>query len=49
MKGKVEDLGDKVKKGEEKEVEVIKKDGGIKGEKVVMKFEEDEGEKKKGV
>ncbi|MFQ0815123.1 branched chain amino acid ABC transporter substrate-binding protein [Brucella anthropi] len=49
LTGPVAAFGDQVKKGAETAVEVINKAGGIKGEKVVLKFADDAGEPKQGV
>ncbi|MFC4626393.1 ABC transporter substrate-binding protein [Daeguia caeni] len=49
LTGPVAAYGDQVKKGAETAVEVINKAGGIKGEKVVLKFADDAGEPKQGV
>lgn len=49
LTGPVAAFGDQVKKGAEAAVDVINKNGGIKGEKVVLKFADDAGEPKQGV
>ncbi len=49
LTGPVAAFGDQVKKGAETAVDVINKAGGIKGEKIVLKFADDAGEPKQGV
>lgn len=49
LTGPVAAYGDQVKNGAEAAVEVINKDGGIKGEKVVLKLTDDAGDPKQGV
>ncbi|MDT6939884.1 ABC transporter substrate-binding protein [Brucella pseudogrignonensis] len=49
LTGPVAAYGDQVKKGAETAVEVINANGGIKGEKIVLKFADDAGEPKQGV
>ncbi|WP_379065506.1 branched-chain amino acid ABC transporter substrate-binding protein [Mesorhizobium sp. UC22_110] len=49
LTGPVAAYGDQVKNGAEAAVEVINKDGGIKGEKVVLKLADDAGDPKQGV
>ncbi|WP_343313212.1 branched-chain amino acid ABC transporter substrate-binding protein [Brucella sp. BE17] len=49
LTGPVAAFGDQVKKGAETAAEVINKNGGINGEKIVLKFADDAGEPKQGV
>lgn len=49
LTGPVAAFGDQVKKGAEAAADVINKAGGIKGEKIVLKFADDAGEPKQGV
>ncbi len=49
LTGPVAAFGDQVKKGTETAVEVINQNGGVLGEKLVLKFADDAGEPKQGV
>lgn len=49
LTGPVAAFGDQVKKGTETAVEEINKNGGVLGEKLVLKFADDAGEPKQGV
>lgn len=49
LTGPVAAFGDQVKKGAEAAVEVINSNGGVLGEKLVLKFADDAGEPRQGV